>query len=57
MTTCPAARPGWPLERVLFALAGTMTLQMVPQPMESRALVAWLHAGRARVRPDRAQPL
>jgi hypothetical protein len=22
---CPA-RPGWPLERVLFALAGTMTL-------------------------------
>ena len=24
-TTC-AARPGWPLERVLFALAGTMTL-------------------------------
>jgi hypothetical protein len=24
-TACPA-RPGWPLERVLFALAGTMTL-------------------------------
>ena len=29
MTTATApcaARPGWPLERVLFALAGTMTL-------------------------------
>ena len=25
---CPA-RPGWPLERVLFALAGTMTLLSV----------------------------
>jgi hypothetical protein len=24
--THPAARPRWPLERVLFALAGTMTL-------------------------------
>ncbi len=24
--TQPAARPRWPLERVLFALAGTMTL-------------------------------
>ena len=29
-TTAPcAARPGWPLERVLFALAGTMTLLSV----------------------------
>ena len=24
--TCPPAGRGWPLERVLFALAGTMTL-------------------------------
>ena len=24
--TCSAARRGWPLERALFALAGTMTL-------------------------------
>ena len=23
---CPASRRGWPLERVLFALAGTVTL-------------------------------
>jgi len=26
MTACPTARRGWPLERVLFALAGTVTL-------------------------------
>jgi hypothetical protein len=25
-TTCPVERRGWPLERVLFALAGTVTL-------------------------------
>jgi hypothetical protein len=25
-TACPTARRGWPLERVLFALAGTVTL-------------------------------
>jgi len=25
-TACPPARRGWPLERVLFALAGSMTL-------------------------------
>ena len=35
--THPAARPRWPLERVLFALAGTMTLfsvvLTVPQPV------------------------
>ncbi len=24
--SCPAQRPGWPLERMLFALAGTVTL-------------------------------
>jgi len=24
--SCAAAPPGWPLERVLFAMAGTMTL-------------------------------
>ena len=23
---CPSSRRGWPLERVLFALAGTVTL-------------------------------
>ena len=26
MTTCATTRRGWPLERVLFALAGTVTL-------------------------------
>lgn len=26
---CPASRRGWPLERVLFALAGTVTLLSV----------------------------
>ncbi len=26
MSACPAPRRGWPLERVLFALAGTVTL-------------------------------
>ncbi|CAB4863579.1 unannotated protein [freshwater metagenome] len=25
-TTCSTTSPGWPLERVLFAMAGTMTL-------------------------------
>lgn len=25
-SSCPAQRRGWPLERVLFALAGTVTL-------------------------------
>jgi len=25
-TTCATSRSGWPLERVLFAMAGTMTL-------------------------------
>ena len=25
-TACPTSRRGWPLERVLFALAGTVTL-------------------------------
>jgi len=28
-STACAARPGWPLERVLFAMAGTMTLLSV----------------------------
>lgn len=26
MSTCPSSHRGWPLERVLFALAGTVTL-------------------------------
>ena len=25
-TACATTRPGWPLERILFALAGTVTL-------------------------------
>ena len=25
-SACPTPQPGWPLERVLFALAGTVTL-------------------------------
>ena len=28
-TACATTRPGWPLERVLFALAGTVTLLSV----------------------------
>jgi hypothetical protein len=28
-STCADARPGWPLERVLFAMAGTVTLVSV----------------------------